>query len=38
MSPAVYSLVANGSYLLPDLVICMVLYRLLPIEKFRQMM
>lgn len=38
MSPVVYSLVANGSYLLPDLVICMVLYRLLPIEKFRQMM
>lgn len=38
MSPAVYSLVANGTYLIPDLVICLVLYRLLPMERFRQMM
>lgn len=38
MSPAVYSLVANGTYLIPDLVICMVLYRLLPMDRFRKMM
>lgn len=38
MSPVVYSLAANGTYLIPDLVICMVLYRLLPMDRFRKMM
>ncbi|MGM9517406.1 MAG: energy-coupled thiamine transporter ThiT [Acidaminococcus sp.] len=38
MSPVVYSLVANGTYLIPDLIICLVLYRVLPMERFKGLM
>ncbi|MDD6570013.1 MAG: energy-coupled thiamine transporter ThiT, partial [Acidaminococcus sp.] len=38
MSPVVYSLVANGTYLIPDLIICLVLYRVLPMERFKRLM
>lgn len=34
MSPVVYSLWANGLYLLPDLAICLLLYRVLPMGRF----
>ena len=31
-------LVANGTYLIPDLIICLVLYRVLPMERFMGLM
>jgi thiamine transporter len=33
-----YSFVTNLTYLLPNLVICLVFYRLLPVERFLSLM
>lgn len=38
MSPLVYSLLANATYLGPDLIICLGLYRLLPVKRFFALM
>ncbi len=38
MSPYWYSLVFNATYLVPELIICLVVLRVLPVKKFLQQM